>query len=77
MAHFLGTVQGSRGEASRLGGKNGGLRTCAASWQGSARCYLYEEDGVDKVKITLEPWQNKGEFKIIYDGPVGKFQPAT
>lgn len=76
MAHFMGIVQGSRGEASRLGGRESGMRTTAASWQGSARTYLYEEDGIDKVKVTLEPWQNKGEFKVLYDGPVGTFDPA-
>jgi len=76
MAHFMGTTQGMRGEASRLGSRDSGLRTCAASWQGSVRTYLYEEDGVDKAKITLEPWHGRGEYRTIYDGPVGKFDPA-
>jgi hypothetical protein len=33
MAHFRGTVEGSRGEASRLGSKDSGLRTTANGWE--------------------------------------------
>ena len=70
MAHFLGTVQGARGEASRLGSKNSGLRTCAASWQGSVRVYLWDDNGTDKVQAMLEPWHGKGETRELYCGPV-------
>ena len=58
MAHFLGTLQGARGEASRLGGKESGLRTVAASWQGSVRVYLSVENGVDWATV------------LLYEGPI-------
>lgn len=70
MAHFLGTVQGARGEGSRLGGKDSGLRTCAASWQGSVRVYLYAEGGVDMARVMLEPWHSHGTTRELYCGPV-------
>lgn len=71
MAHFLGTVQGARGEASRLGHKSSGLTTCAASWQGAVRVELYERDGVDYAHVSLRPWQGRGIDREIYNGPVG------
>ena len=79
MAHFLGTVQGNRGEASRLGSKTSGLVTVAASWQGSVRTYLYERDGIDWVCVSLQPWHGKGSSRVLYDGPVSgeKSEAAT
>jgi len=72
MAHFYGTLQGGRGEASRLGHKSSGLRVCAASWQGSVRVYLEhdEKTGEDVAIVRLEPWRGKGESRILYQGPV-------
>ena len=70
MAHFIGTVRGFRGEASRLGSKESGLVTVAASWQGAVRTYLYERDGVDWVCVSLQPWYGKGTQRVLYDGPV-------
>jgi len=32
MAQFIGSVKGHRGEASRLGGKESGIRTSAQGW---------------------------------------------
>lgn len=70
MAHFLGTIQGARGEASRLGGKDSGLRAVAASWSGSVRVSLSCEDGVDTAWVHLEPWQGSGKSVLLYAGPV-------
>jgi hypothetical protein len=41
MAHFYGTINGQRGQASRLGGKASGLTTYAASWQGAVKVSLW------------------------------------
>ena len=41
MARYRGTLQGCRGEASRLGHSSSGLTTVAASWQGAVRVELY------------------------------------
>lgn len=70
MAHFRGVVQGSRGEASRNGGKASGLQTTAASWQGAVGVYLYERDGVDCARVCLKPWHGHGVSRALYDGPV-------
>jgi hypothetical protein len=70
MAHFYGTIQGNRGEASRLGSKDSGLDVTAASWQGAVSVQLYERDGVDYARVTLQPWHGSGTRKDLYDGPV-------
>ena len=73
MAHFLGTVQGTRGEASRLGGKKSGLQVNACSWQGRVSVILYydEETGKDCAHISLQPHRGAGITKDLYNGPVG------
>jgi hypothetical protein len=70
MAHFYGTIQGARGEASRLGTKSSGLHVVAASWQGAVDVQLYERDGMDYVIVSLKPWQGHGESRLLYEGPV-------
>lgn len=76
MAHFYGIVQGSRGEATRLGGKASGLRTVAASWAGSCVVEAYvDKNGVDCVTVRLRKWQGAGVERTIYDGPVGAYSP--
>lgn len=72
MAHFYGTVQGTRGEASRLGTKNSGLTTVAATHQGSVRTYVYynERHGCDWARVSLQPWEGKGVSRLLYEGPV-------
>lgn len=71
MAHFYGSLQGSRGVATRLGTKTSGLHTYAASWQGKVTTDLYEKDGVDYATVRLAPHHNAGISKLLYDGPVG------
>jgi len=72
MAHFIGSVQGQRGEASRLGGKKSGLTAYAASWQGGVRVSLYydETTGKDRVCVALAKHYGAGSDHVIYEGPV-------
>ena len=71
MAHFYGTVQGARGEASRLGHKRDGLRTVAASWSGAIEVAAYQrEDGVDCARISFRQHHGHGTSRLIYDGPI-------
>ena len=72
MAHFYGTLQGGRGQASRLGSKGSGLQVCAASWQGSVHVDLDhdEETGEDIATVRLAPWHGQGKSRILYQGPV-------
>ena len=37
MAHFMGTVQGNRGEASRLGSKGGGMVARVNGWNSGVK----------------------------------------
>lgn len=51
MAHFYGTVQGNRGEASRLGTINSGLRATASGWNIGGQ--LDVEHIADKDRVCL------------------------
>lgn len=77
MAHFRGIIQGTRGEASRLGSKNSGLNVAACSWQGSVVVTLdYDETtGKDVATVALQPHHGAGVAKVLYRGPVGSFNP--
>jgi hypothetical protein len=70
MAHFYGSAQGHRGQASRLGSKASGLDVVAASWQGAVTTRLYERDGVDMALVSLSRWHSQGTERILYHGPV-------
>ena len=73
MAHFYGTVQGTRGEASRLGTKNSGLRTVAASWAGSIEVWLGHNDttGEDTFSVDMKPHHGTGDTVEIAKGVLG------
>lgn len=71
MAHFRGIISGNRGDASQLGSKASGLQTEAASWQGTVVVHLYEQDGIDFARVSLQTHYGRGTSKMIYDGPVG------
>lgn len=71
MSHFYGTLQGSRGEATRAGSKDSGLTAVAASWEGAVRVTLHHSgDGKDVATVELIPWQGAGINKVLYHGPV-------
>ncbi len=72
MAHFYGTVQGSRGEASRLGSKANGLNAHIASWQGAVDVRLWHDSktGRDMANVYLTRHHGSGTEKSLYYGPV-------
>ena len=71
MARFCGTVQGNRGETSRLGGKDSGITTYAASWRGAVRVHAYcNDEGVDCAIVSLQPWQGRGISKELWRGSI-------
>ena len=79
MAHFYGRTKGSRGAASRLGGKKSGLTTTAASWSG-AICVELRHDtttGKDKFVVTQTPWHGCGVNETIASGTIGEPTPST
>ena len=73
MSHFYGKLQGSaRSEATRCGTKDSGLTAWVASWRGAVRSevYLRESDGVDCVRVSVEPWEGVGQTRELFDGPI-------
>lgn len=72
MSHFYGTLQGSRGEATRCGTKSSGISTYTASYAGCVFASVQlNSDGVDWARVSLEKWQGNGVYMPLYDGPVG------
>lgn len=73
MAHFYGTMKGSRGEATRCGTQTSGMRVVCASWDGAIRCHAFAKDGMDWVIVTVGPWMGQGPTeRVLYDGPLGE-----
>jgi len=77
MAHFYGTLQGARGQASRLGTRNSGLRIEACSWQGKVTVRLYTCNGVDHARVELGRHHGHGGQATLYDGPVAGMPAAA
>lgn len=52
MAHFIGRVQGNRGEASRLGSKDSGMDATARGWRigGSVYCFHQDADKTNGIE---------------------------
>lgn len=71
MARFRGTVQGGRGEASRLGHANSGLSVFAQSYSGDVALRLYVSKDVDCVDILIGE-HNKAGYFLLYGGPISK-----
>ena len=73
MSHFYGTMQGSRGQATRCGTKNSGMEVVAAAWGGAIRTMLYvDEQGRDCYRVEQVQWQGAGEYRLIAEGVVGQ-----
>jgi hypothetical protein len=70
MARFRGTVQGGRGEATRLGHGTCGLVVRAQSYTGDVRVSMYSQEDEDHVCISVSNHAEWGQAKAIYDGPV-------
>ena len=72
MAHFYATLDGNRGQATRMGSKASGIRTSTASWSGQVRTYLWNDakTGVDMAEVRLETWHGQGTERLLYRGPV-------
>jgi len=61
MAHFYGSMNGSRGEATRCGTKSSGISAHVRSWTHGVRSNLFESrqgSGEDKVCIEITSGSN-------------------
>lgn len=73
MSHFYGTLQGTRGEATRCATKKSGLTTTAASWDGAIRTTLYvNEQGENCYRVEQVQWRGSGVYQVLAEGVVGK-----
>lgn len=72
MAHFYGTLNGSRGEASRCGDKGSGFVAVAASWAGAIRTELFiDAQGRDSFRVLEVEWEGKGQRRLLAEGVLG------
>ncbi len=74
MAQFYGTLQGARGQASRLGNKQSGLNVSAASWSGriSVRLWHDSDAGVDRFAVSQGQHHGAGIDEMLTQGIVGE-----
>ena len=72
MAHFYGSIQGNRGEATRCGSKNSGYTTRAVSWEGTVLVNLFynEEYYEDWAEVCLVTHRGGVKNITLYYGPV-------
>ena len=69
MAQFRGTVQGSRSQTSRLGGKEKGLVTECNGWNIGVKCVARYNEEADRDEIMIYKTSGSGyggEFKHIH-----------
>ena len=71
MARFRGTMQGRRGETSRLGDAKSGLWMKANTWSGNIQVQLFARDDVDWVTVTHVDKHN--DCRELYHGPIEKY----
>jgi hypothetical protein len=67
MAHFYGTVQGHRGEASRLGSKASGISATASGWNigGEIRAVYDEQLKTDVVRLYVTHGSNSSRSTLV------------
>ena len=69
MAHFIGAVQGSRAEATRLGTPSSGINTVARGWELGVNVQGRKEDDGDVFTIYADHGSN-GHTAGMYIGIV-------
>lgn len=73
MAHFRGTLQGARGQVSRLGHKSTGITAVLQSWNGAVRVELvHGDDGHDYCVVRQEPHHGAGVHDSVVSFKVGE-----
>lgn len=53
MSHFYGYLQGNRGEATRCGSRDSGIRAHIRSWSHDVKMWLHDNDGKDELTIEI------------------------
>lgn len=60
MAHFIGYLNGARGEASRLGTKASGVTARARGWDIGGAAQVEHVNGDDIVRLYVDGGSNSG-----------------
>jgi len=81
MAHFYASIKGARGEATRMGTPNSGIRGHIRGWDLGAlvRCYV-GIDGNDYVEVTITGGSNntvRSELLGVWGIRDGKLQKVN
>lgn len=59
MARFRGTIQGQRGEASRIGNEHSGLTVTCNGWDIGVKCLAFvNEAGQDAIEVYITSGSN-------------------
>ena len=75
MAQYRATIQGMRGEASRLGTKVSGIQSHTNAWDIGVGVYILHVHGTDVIRVSLTGGSNGdslehiGTYKVINDKP--------
>lgn len=67
MAALYGGIQGNRGEATRTGSANSGIRSYVQTWDARVTVQL-QADGT--CQVTAQDWQRGGSPVVLFDGNV-------
>lgn len=72
MARFYASIQGNRGEATRIGSKDSGIEGHIRGWNiGGRVCCFVGENGEDRVQISLT-----GGSSCSFEKVIGTFTEA-
>jgi hypothetical protein len=66
MAHFRGTLQGMKGEASRYGSKASGMRVTANGWDIGATVELSHDPKTGKDTVVISITRGSHDSSPIY-----------
>lgn len=65
MAQFIASIQGNRGESTRLGSKSSGISASASGWNIGARVRIDHVDGKDVVRVFRTGGSHGGTSTLI------------
>lgn len=71
MARFRGTVQGTRGQAHRLG--HTAIEVTCDGWHAGVRVEMYaHSDATDRCRIWFKDGSGDSSGVLVYDGPCNR-----
>ena len=78
MAHFYGNLKGSRGEATRCGTRQSGIRVSARSWAGSVTVEMEDDDDYGEPRVIIRCGEGSTvSGTALYCGPLSGLVSAS